>query len=334
MEQETVILVADGGGGAGAGIGGKGGKGGNANININGDTTYGDGSSFCGKGASGLDGEAGENCGNINIYNSMTIYAYGGGGGSANAGTNSGAGGGAGGYPAAGIGGGGAGGGGGDHAAAAGGYSGGCGQPYIGGSVNGMSVKDKNPTYGAGGAYFESGHHSYTGKNMKDNSLYAFIGGQGAIAQVHNSQGGDGGVAGKGGIVKVSGNANIYAYNGNKYTDGTDYMNGNNQLEIYAQNGVLREIRKYDIWWNLKENRYVSFFKEIMGTTVNSNIESFTACSASNYIEHENYLIREASNCSKSGYKNKKNNLYQGVGSGAGYIELSNGIYTVDVSMN
>jgi hypothetical protein len=56
-----------GGGGAGAGIGGNGGNGGW------GSTTH----------ANNLtvkpsDGYKGENCGNINIYNSLTVYAYGG----------------------------------------------------------------------------------------------------------------------------------------------------------------------------------------------------------------------------------------------------------------
>ena len=54
----------------------------------------------------GHDGYAGENCGNVNIYNSLNIYAYGGSGSSTvpsqNIGTNSGGSG----YPAAGIGGG------------------------------------------------------------------------------------------------------------------------------------------------------------------------------------------------------------------------------------
>ena len=52
-----------GGGGAGAGIGGNGGKGG--------DTQW----SF------GKDGEKGESCGEVNIYNTVTVYAYGGKGG-------------------------------------------------------------------------------------------------------------------------------------------------------------------------------------------------------------------------------------------------------------
>ena len=72
----------------------------------------------------GHDGYAGENCGNVKIYNNIKVYAYGGAGSntipSMNFGTNSGGSG----YPAAGIGGGGAGGAGGDWANGAGGYVG------------------------------------------------------------------------------------------------------------------------------------------------------------------------------------------------------------------
>lgn len=95
-----------GGGGAGAGIGGNGG--------------YGSGYAV-GKGANGGNGE---NCGKVNIYNSVKLYAYGGAGGSGAKGTRE-NGSGAGGYPAAGIGGGGAGGAGGTCCAGGGGYSGG-----------------------------------------------------------------------------------------------------------------------------------------------------------------------------------------------------------------
>lgn len=97
-----------GGGGAGAGIGGNGGDGGESNSTNNENDendlwghTYTEG---------GHDGYAGENCGKVNIYNDVTVYAYGGAGSntvpSLNIGTNSGGSG----YPAAGIGGGGAGG--------------------------------------------------------------------------------------------------------------------------------------------------------------------------------------------------------------------------------
>lgn len=59
---------------------------------------------------SGYPGEKGEDCGNINIRNSIKVIAVGGGGGTGGTSTDGDTGGGGGGYPAAGIGGGGAGG--------------------------------------------------------------------------------------------------------------------------------------------------------------------------------------------------------------------------------
>lgn len=251
--------------------------------------------------------------------------------------TDSGCGGG--GYPAAGIGGGGAGGGGGDHAAGGGGYSGGAGQAEAGGAENGktaLGASGKYPVYGTGGGYFENGTTSTT-TFQEDYTKYAFVGGQGAQAAMHNSQGGDGGVAGKGGTIKVSNNAKVYAYNGNKYTDnatGHEYNDGVNQLDIYGQNGVLRAVYKYDIYFNMREKRYISFFKELFGSTVSNSINSYIACSALKNIVHKNYLVRPETTCAKSGYTNSKTNSIYGIGSGAGYIELSNGTYTVDSSMN
>ncbi len=98
-------LGGAGGGGAGAGIGGNGGKGGNAGAGNHGGSPEG-----CSQ-DSGKDGEAGEDCGTVNIYNTLTVYAYGGAGGSGGAdATDTGGTGAGGGYPGAGIGGGGAGG--------------------------------------------------------------------------------------------------------------------------------------------------------------------------------------------------------------------------------
>ena len=101
-------MVEAGGGGAGAGIGGNGGNGGESNSTCSTnyralawDLPYTD---------AGHDGYAGQDCGTVNIYDTVTVYAYGGAGSntvpSLNFGTNSGGSG----YPAAGIGGGGAGG--------------------------------------------------------------------------------------------------------------------------------------------------------------------------------------------------------------------------------
>lgn len=108
-------MVEAGGGGAGAGIGGNGGNGGESNSTCSGDdgnTPRNDENDLWGHRYTdgGHDGYAGENCGKVNIYNDVTVYAYGGAGSntipSLNIGTNSGGSG----YPAAGIGGGGAGG--------------------------------------------------------------------------------------------------------------------------------------------------------------------------------------------------------------------------------
>ena len=66
----SAAVGGGGGGGAGAGIGGNGGIGGNSNttcIALAYETNH------------GYDGGKGEDCGNINIYDELEIYAYGGG---------------------------------------------------------------------------------------------------------------------------------------------------------------------------------------------------------------------------------------------------------------
>ena len=74
-----------------------GGKGGNANSR----TFVGNVKVFE---SSGKDGEAGENCGKVNINNTIQVYVYGGDGGNGGKANNSNSGTGGGGYPAAGIG--------------------------------------------------------------------------------------------------------------------------------------------------------------------------------------------------------------------------------------
>ena len=320
MELETAILVEEAGGGAGAGIGGNGGKGGNANGNISNEMI-----------GSGHDGESGEDCGNINIYNSVTVYAYGGAGGASVPGTNAYAGTGGGGYPAAGIGGGGAG-----------------GRRWRScfwrwriyrrmwttrncKADNGLTA-NLTPFYGTGGAYFSSGKTS--GNYLSNPETFAYIGGQGSQCSDWNSQGGDGGIAGQGGNIKVSEQAKIYAYNGNKYTDGTEYRNGENQLEIYCQKGTLRKVYKYDIFWNKREYRYVQFFKELFKEDTVQGIDNYISSSASRGGKHNNYLIRDEKGVTTLEYQNAKNMSKLGIGSGAGYIELSNGTYIKDNSMN
>lgn len=106
--------------------------------------------------------------------------------------------------------------------------------------------------------------------------------------------GGNGGIAGNGGLVIASSTSNVYAYNGNKYTDGTDYENGKNQLEIYGQNGIVN--KKWNISYAVWNN--IVFSQK-----------------------------SEASTIEKSGYKNKLDSKIFGVGCGAGYYENDNGTY-------
>ena len=211
-----------------------------------------------------------------------------------------------------------------------GGYSGGAGEKLHGIAVNGNGGVGSN--YKGGGGYFKSGSDNFHFRTL-DNSSY--IGGQGGntIYGPHiKDSGGDGGIAGKGGIVNVSSICKVYAYNGNKYTDGTDYEDGNNQLEIYAQGGTLRKIYKYNAFWNVKENYNYNFFSKLLGDTFLITSEEFKTPTTAE--ELSNVLIRDETTCEKSGYENPITKSEYGIGSGAGYIELSNGIYNVKSSMN
>ena len=123
----------------------------------------------------GEDGEKGEDCGNVNIYDSITVLAFGGRGGAGGDSLGSNSGGGAGGYPAAGIGrrselavaGG-------DHMNGGGGYTGGNRQVAPEKSMqNGMAGSSTQPqgmtsSYdGAGGSgYFEKAKDFLNGKDF------------------------------------------------------------------------------------------------------------------------------------------------------------------------
>ena len=316
-------IYTAGGGGAGAGIGGSGGDGGSG-IGGNNDIDY----RIC------ESGYAGENCGNINIYNSLTVYAYGGAGGAGgNGGTINAAGsGGGGGYPAAGIGGGGAGGAGSTCCAGAGGYSGGSasGNPYIaqngnaGGSYERVGSTGSQSAYKGqytAGGYFEGGEGtSANGINKKTSTFGGFFG-TGYLSKGHES--GSGGDAGNGGTIKVSQLANVYAYNGNLYTDGTDYENGLNQCPIYAQNGIITP--KYNATYT-GGNSGKEYFLEL--------ISDVTSVEKSGYMNKKYVENNNKRYITKNKYLDNVDMAYQGVGSGAGYVETSNGTYTIDSSMN
>ena len=261
--------------------------------------------------------------------------------------------------------------GGGSHADAGGGYSGGTAEASKGSHHNGES--GNGSLYGGGASYYSRGRIFNQEITINNYEVMA-IGGQGgtmARYMVLNSEtnnrvmttpyiddrtcviiegssyGGDGGVAGKGGNIKVSETTKILAYNGNRYTDGThnstDLEKSQNQCEIYAQSGNLRDVYKYNIGWTIDSRRKYAYYEKILGDTINEEIiDEIELASVSNdtisldkkYTVFKNLLIRKAQECDLSGYKDSSNNFLYGIGSGAGYIELSNGTYTIDSSLN
>ena len=311
-----------GGGGAGAGIGGNGGNGGEGHGG-----EYTDEYRVC------ENGKDGENCGNVNIYNSLVLYAYGGAGGSGGINT-AGNSGGAGGYPAAGIGGGGAGGAGSTCCTGAGGYTGGGASDYptraVNGSYGGECIRTGGMYWGGGGYFSGPEGQDLTGINVKD-----CFGGMGGTSYYIGHRAGDGGTAGSGGNIKVSSNSQIYAYNGNRYTDGTDYENGLNQCPIYLQAGISPTryvVASYATHEYGGEHPIYGFTNGIT-LSKTSNLE--TNKTKSGYINKFYETVTDDNKIITMNSLLKDVDMsYQGIGSGAGYVEVSNGIFTIDASMN
>ena len=310
-----------GGGGAGAGIGGSGGKGGKGKNGKMQDTEY------CPAGG------IGESCGTVNIHDTVTVYAYGGGGGSG--GVNyQGIGAGAGGYPAAGIGGGGAGGAGATCCAGAGGYSGGAAEGIATPSVNGMQGAPATAEFPEGYYMNWQGGGYYDGMTSEaDDPTFDMnknlIGGKGGISYRPGHTGGNGGKAGSGGNITVSKSANVYAYNGNMYTDGTPYLNGTNQAVIYLQAGVsptrYLHIKNRSNKWPKNTTYDINVHSNYPTFEVQS--EGKTNVTLSGYVNKLNVGVTKQFGSHK--YLTAVDLSKQGVGSGAGYVEVSNGTYTI-----
>ncbi len=260
-------------------------------------------------------GQPGEDCGEVKIWNNLIVYAYGGAGGFAGGGTDGNSGTGGGGYPRiwnrrrrswSEVGG--------SHANGGGGYCGGAGETLCDRSDNGLGGVSSR--WSGGGGYFSNGFHGYNGGVDNSNC----IGGQGGHAPKGAYEtydpidaGGDGGIAGRGGNVCVSKNAKVFAFNGNMYTDGTDYQLGNNQLEIFAQKGELRDVYKYNCWWGKIDDCNYEYFTNLFGDTVNPDILNVKR--AASIEEIKSVLVRPSTNCELSGYKNNVTESIQGVGS-------------------
>lgn len=263
----------------------------------------------------------------------------------------------------------GAGGGGGEHEDGSGGFSAGGANRY--GGVNGLVAPDSkiggfnntsdNTNQGFGGSYYE-----YGGGHCFDEYGIGQVGGQGACwganssgekwelctkeilngkgiytnpgAQYCGVKSGDGGAAGKGGEIHYKDINNIFAFNGDRVTDGnyenvyeficvkqtnttsktikTDNVlsvqkkiNNENFIPtfIFAQNGQFRETYTTNFW------QY-----EIDKIQTNINVSSIHIMTDDDWIE--NIRSIQATN-----YREETWSYGQGIGSGAGYLEVSNG---------
>lgn len=217
-------------------------------------------------------------------------------------------------------------GGGGDHISGGGGYTGGNEQTALDKPHNGLGgnkseiESEKACDFGPGGGYFEEVKDDPRSEDVPLDMYGGLLGGGGGWTSYRAwgyTYGGDGGIAGKGGQITVSSNAIVKAFNGNKYTDGTAYNNGENAVEIYAQKGNLLKIEKTLGWWDDDMNAY---YTNQLGFAVN-----YTRCWDRN--QNEKITLRAGGKCDTLSYG-------QGVGSGAGYIEVSNGTYKIDSNMN
>lgn len=289
-----------------------------------------------GNGASENGKKAGD-AGYITISNKIKVYAYGGAGssGTIGVGQNSGAGGG---YPGAGIGGGGAGAGGSSCCSGSGGYSAGgadkATQIYSDTSIvnGGIATVTERHTYNGtykywgtlASGYYSGGMQEYSASVQGSETYHRClpsgldkylvgIGGLGGCGKSITHLAGNGGVAGMGGKIEVNSVSKVYAFNGNRYTDGTSYNAGENEAPIYAQMGIIPEKYKW-----IEDN--------IVNVVSNSaKVTNFTKSGYTNQLmqgkkvtinEHVSYLVNvDLSN--------------QGVGSGAGYTEVYNGTYSI-----
>ena len=129
---------------------------------------------------------------------------------------------------------------------------------------------------------------------------------------------GNGGVAGKGGTIKVSSTATVEAYNGNKYTDESGMVE---YCPIYIQNGELLKITTSLGYWSDQDNKYYS---ALFGKDVNYTTTWGTGNGNDHVAELRDHSTDENL---KTKYINPKTKSCQGVGSGAGYIELDNGTF-------
>lgn len=176
--------------------------------------------------------------------------------------------------------------------------------------------KIETKQYMAGG-YFEG--PNLTVSNIKMSEFV--LGGHPGVAYAYKGhEPGTGGAGGSGGNIQVSKDAKVYASNGNLYTDGTNVC----QCPIYLQTGV--KIAQY-------ETGYANSTTNWNKWTLTRKSEQKNDVNQSGYINDNNKGVFININ-DKIGITTNKvlknvDMSKQGVGSGAGYIEVSNGTYTI-----
>lgn len=247
----------------------------------------------------------------------------------------------------------------GDHACNGGGYTSGIGENGIIGNVNGLGAmwsdtSLKGEPIGIGGGYYtingrgDSAHGSYIG----------WFGLGGCWWRIENNAGkaglwstaGSGGTAGQGGIVTFSNNSQIFAFNGNRITNDDyetkykDYDKDGNEIpgsslnvlekdsfeidevtgkisivkkkfipaKIFIQDGIKRAV--YDNFEYMGKERKIKY-----GVDKSLN-ELIVKNSTQSEQLHCILIVPEEQNVEHS---------KQGIGSGAGYIEVSNGTFNV-----
>lgn len=180
---------------------------------------------------------------------------------------------------------------------------------------DGITCKNR---YKAGG-YFEGPKLTVSNIDMAKDVLGGYCG----VAYAYKGhEPGNGGAGGAGGTIEISKTAKVYAYNGNLYTDGTSYESGKNQCPIYAQAGI--KLAKYNTAYGNGTASGVWNAWKVTCTQKQSGI------SKSGYQNPNNTQVVSISSLLKVSNKLLDNvqMKYQGVGSGAGYTESSNGTCT------
>ena len=232
-----------------------------------------------------------------------------------------------------------------------GGYTAGMGETKIVGGINGLGSQDTvdgEAAMGPGGGYYSYGTTLSTEWSGNYEGWFG-LGGcwSGYVGREEKwwSTAGSGGVAGQGGTIEYSPTSKIYSYNGNRITEDNfnynetyfeydkdgSYLDGNDgrdrvvakviklkndpskkiiPTKIFLQEGTKRKV--YDNLCYMSEER-----KKQYGVNGDVPSEKIKNASIGNYVQCVQ-IIAEELNVTHS---------RQGIGSGAGYIEVSNGTF-------